>query len=57
MMKEGGQLAAALDEKPKQYGDKCRYRGSGPNEPEHQKDPFPVHQPTYGWACERAISL
>jgi hypothetical protein len=37
---------ANLDEK--QYGDKCRYRGNGPNQPEHQKESFPVHQPTYG---------
>jgi surface antigen len=43
-LKEAAQ--AALDEK--QYGDKCRYRGSGPNQPEHQKESFPVHQPTYG---------
>jgi hypothetical protein len=43
-LKEAAQ--AALDEK--QYGDKCRYRGSGPNQPQHQKEPFPVHQPTYG---------
>jgi hypothetical protein len=46
---------AALD--AKQYGDQCCYRGSGPNQPEHQKESVPVHQPTYGRACEMDISL
>jgi hypothetical protein len=42
---------------PKQYGDECRYQGSGPDQPQHQKQSFPVHQPIYGWAVEAAISL